>query len=140
MIEIKFRAFQDNKMLYQNGSGVYKAKEFLNKLYEDCILMQYNGLKDNTGDEVKDIYTDDIVVMHQFLFDGNEVEKEIGGVIGWGEYGITLKQIRNEFIQEYCGYDVGQTELYLNDFYGLHEESWKVIGNIHENPKLLGET
>ena len=153
MRDIKFRAWDKKKNIMRrfcekgfqylmssfepcaSGDGLYYV-ESGDSAGEDFILMQFTGLKDKNG---KDIYEGDIVKMHQFLFEGVEIEKEIGGVIGWNEYGLTLKQIRNEYIQEYCGYKLGEGEVNLNDIYGLHEESWDVIGTIHEHPELLKE-
>ena len=152
MSEIKFRAWciSERKMYHEvqcaydytlmyypdafDGEPAPAAcfQELLNS--DDFIVEQYTGLKDKNGVE---IYEGDIVLMHRFLFEGVEVEKQIGGVIGWGEYGVTLRQIRNKYIEEYCGYDAGEGELYLTYLYGLHEDSWEVIGNIHQNPELL---
>ena len=97
---------------------------------------QYTGLKDKNGTE---IYEGDILKMHQFLFDGNEYEKETIGVIKWGEYGWLLSQIDGKEVNEYMGHKNGEGETYLIHFYGLHEESFEVIGNIHDNPELVEE-
>ena len=90
---------------------------------------QFTGLKDKNG--VK-IFEGDILKMHQFLFDGNEYEKETIGVIKWGEYGWLLSQIDGKEVNEYMGYKNGEGETYLIHFYRLHEESFEIIGNIHD--------
>ena len=44
-------------------------------------------------------------------------------------------------IKAYMGYatdDIEKVVLPFNEFYGLHEESFEVIGNIFDNPELLG--
>lgn len=94
----------------------------------------YTGLKDKNGTE---IYTGDIVQIHQFLFDGNEFEQETIGVIKWGEYGWILSNINSKTINDWMGYNNGDGEAYLIDFYGLHEDGFEVIGNIYDNPELL---
>lgn len=155
MREIKFRGLSKNGWEYglpyfAHGTGEWKitrgngwqpsysnpdegeSTEWIN--VDANTICQFTGLKDIDG---KEIYEGDVVSMHQFLFDGNEVEKIISGVIGWDEYGLTLEQVRNEFVEEYTGYDAGEGELPLNSFYGLHEESWTLLGNKFENPELL---
>lgn len=95
---------------------------------------QYTGLKDKNGEK---IFEGDVVNMHQFLFDGSEYETEITGVIKQGDYGWTLSQIKNKEVNDHMGYENGEGETYLIDFYGLHEESFEIIGNIYDNPELL---
>lgn len=97
-------------------------------------IMQYTGLKDKNGVE---IYERDFVTAHQFLFDGNEVESQIFGEIVIGEFGVLLKRIKNKFYEDYTGYKPYEGECYLFNFYGLHEDSFEVIGNRFENPELL---
>jgi len=83
------------------------------------------------------IFEGDIVTMHQFFFEGVEVEKIIGGILKMGDYGWELTQIRNKYVEEYCGFDAGEGALPLNNFFGVHEESFEVIGNHVENPEML---
>lgn len=94
---------------------------------------QWTGLVGKNGVE---IYEGDILKMHQFLFDGNEYEKETIGVIKWGEYGWLLSQIDGKEVNEYMGYKNGEGETYLIHFYGLHEESFEIIANVFDNGDL----
>jgi uncharacterized phage protein (TIGR01671 family) len=128
MREIKFRAWQDNGMVYQPMSGNYAATRFFGFLYEDAPTMQFTGLKDKNGIE---IWEGDIVKVHYFyeaLGEGlgvYEAEKEITGEIAFQEMGLWIE----------CGNkEEGGYLLLIN---GLHEESFEVIGNIYENPELL---
>jgi uncharacterized phage protein (TIGR01671 family) len=101
---------------------------------------EYTGLKDKNGVR---IFEGDIVNLHQFLFDGDEYENELEGVIVYDEKlcAFCLTKIKNASLKKYMGYkeyeDVGT--LPMLNFYGLHEESWEVISTIHDNPELLKE-
>ena len=111
MREIKFRAWQDDKMMYSDGCGVYDTKRFLDKLYEDCNLMQFTGLKDKNG---KEIYEGDICRVD----DGENLYEIIfymGGFMG----AVLPRKIRIYHISDSL----------LNNI--------EVIGNIHENPELI---
>jgi uncharacterized phage protein (TIGR01671 family) len=115
-------------------NGMYAAWDEFGLEHEDTVVMQFTGLQDKNG---VDIYEGDMITSHQFLFDGNEVESIIFGVIGSNDFGWTLGRIKNKFYEDYTGYEPSEGETNLGDFYGLHEESFEVIGNIHENPELL---
>ena len=97
---------------------------------------QYTGLTDRNG---KKIFEGDIVRVHQFLFDGNEYENEITISIEYMSdctcFGANI--IYGRKIKHYMGYTGEKVVIPLCDLYGLHEESFEVIGNIHDNPELL---
>jgi uncharacterized phage protein (TIGR01671 family) len=97
----------------------------------------FTGLTDKNG---KDIYEGDIVLMHQFLFDGHECENELKGVIEYSGLGLMISKIECMPYSKYTGQNDGEGKDYIVNFYGLHEESFEVIGNIHENPELLNQT
>lgn len=137
MREIKFRAWvQPNTfiqappyMATQGEPDIETLKSFMHHYSGEKHLMQFTGLKDKN---VKEIYKGDIVSVHLFVQElgynmgVTEGEKTYKGVIEFWEYGIAL--------------NVGDNE---NNFYlilapgMLHEESFEVIGNIHENPELI---
>lgn len=124
----------DFAVIYQQESNIEKRT-----VYADTVG-QYIGKEDKNG---KEIYEGDIVKIHQFLFDGDEYEKEIIVSIEYMNetacFGANLLQA--EEIKRYMGYTEEDTEkvvIPLNDFCGLHEESFEVIGNIFDNPELLG--
>lgn len=89
---------------------------------EALILMQSTGIKDKNGVE---IFEGDIVNIHWFYFDGG----------GESEVQLHRKEILNykgvlcfEWQYDYCPLALGN----------WHEESFEVVGNIYENPELLG--
>jgi uncharacterized phage protein (TIGR01671 family) len=105
-------------------------------------LGQFIGLIDKH--ETK-IFDGDIVKMHQFIFDGSDVEDELQGEISYGcsdnkQYPMAsycLTNIKQEFIQQYLGCqddpdDFKELHLPIYHFNGLHEESFEVIGNIYD--------
>ena len=144
MREIKFRIYLD-KMYYQNEYVEYDTNlagiDFLNKtvtfaaytdgeevdnlqkysfdenniLYEkELKIMQYTGLKDKNG---KEIYEGDV------LSNGND-EKPYKVIFENGSF-------RAEFEGDFEEYS-----FYLIDIVAQHCE---IVGNIYENPELLGE-
>lgn len=106
---------------------------------DPSTICQCTGLKDKN---IKKIWENDIVRLHQFLFDGSEYEKEILISIEYITemlcFGANLIEAKE--IKRYMGYEDEDTEkvvIPFNDFYGLHDESFEVIGNIFDNPELL---
>jgi len=125
MREIKFRAWDENGMVYDVGldpntipytipKGV---RGFANFVYHpEAVLMQHTGLKDKNG---KEIYEGDIV---NFL--------ENYGFAGWHESD-------NPGVVEFNKgqYLVKGSQMSLAGDISHH--GLEVIGNIYENPELL---
>lgn len=148
---IEFRGKSDCGWCY--GSYVYSPSEDQHYIIEHNgeelqfpvdpkTVGQYTGLRDRNH---KRIYEGDIVIMHQFLFDGTEYENEIKGVVVYNTDAIAycLTKVNNDKIREdtlYNQLEFSQVEIPICMFYGLHDESWDIIGNIHENQDLLGES
>lgn len=120
--------------------------EQLSKMEQDKFLSEWN-IKENRKNQKEDwngkkIWENDIIRLHQFLFDGSEYEKEILISIEYITemmcFGANLIEAKE--IKRYMGYKDEDTEkvvIPFNDFYGLHDESFEVIGNIFDNPSLL---
>ena len=120
MREIKFRAWDKlNKEMFDveiinfQERRVYKDTVSYRK-FEDIGLMQYTGLKDLRE---KEIYDGDI------LFES----------FGERYYKVVFKNgsFRAEF--------EGDFEEYSFDLIDVVAQGCKVVGNIYENPELLGE-
>lgn len=105
---------------------------------------QFTGLTDKNG---KEVYEGDIVKFHYFYAGGGidgitEKEHELTGVVCWGIFGWAIKSIKGKHWKGYTGYEDGEGESYIMDLCamnesGIHEESFELTGNIHENPELL---
>lgn len=112
--EIKFRAYDDGKMIYSHNNSIntnnFQLKWFFEKIRQDAIIMQFTGLKDKNE---KEIYEGD-VVMHGIVKTKSRLEF-IGGSFALNNE----KTMHNTCIRHY----------------GLDE--CEVIGNIYDNPNLL---
>ncbi len=121
--EIKFRAFQNNKILRQLESGVYGTKRFLDRLYEDCILMQFTGLKDKNGN---DIYEGDILID-----DRGELLEVKFGELPLDKSGDCVCTYQSFYCK--CHGKLGVAPFYECANIG----DWmEIVGNIHENPLI----
>ena len=131
MRDIKFRAWEKkgkayingfNMIGYSTGEGALKRKlqRYGNEWkIEDVDLEQYTGLKDKNG---KEIYGGDIIV--QIHPNGDQLTPM---VIYWREGSAGFfahTKTHGHYMLDSC----------------IYEETMEIIGNIHEDPKLLKKT
>jgi uncharacterized phage protein (TIGR01671 family) len=113
---------------HEDGAGDY---DNLLKAVDDLIALQCTGLKDKNGAE---IYEGDIVSISYIDDQFNPKPDSISEVVYDNSYaGFIYKHIRAESKSDSL-YQVFQLPI---DFLRKRVE---VIGNIYENPELLGET
>ena len=117
MIEIKFRAWVDEKM--QKTLTIREIGLLGYKISDNAILMQYTGLKDKNGVE---IYEGDIIKIEKCFTNG--VDK-LSDHIGEIKYLNCRFMATDEYLNSLCPY--------------TYKNQIEVIGNIYENPELLRE-
>jgi uncharacterized phage protein (TIGR01671 family) len=127
MTDIKFRAFDDGKMIYSHNNTInnsnFQNSWFFKTIRTDAIIMQFTGLKDKTG---RDIYEGDVVA-NFYSEKGVETQKVYkSDTVRHGLYDIGCNG--GEYSFEVYGFYVEDEFLYGNFING----DVKVIGNIYE--------
>ena len=126
MHDIKFRAWDrekkkmyevENICFYGHKSVTLQYNPVIKKAIEDIEIMQCTGMKDSTG---KEIYEGDIVVVGQDT--GNKYDRYI----------MTF----NDDSHSYLAKQQGTLGSYIGP--GYWNDKLMVIGNIYDNPEMLG--
>ena len=118
------KCYPKNYKLYFNGAVSIEDTWASN----DSIIELYLGIKDKNAVE---IYAGDIVKFHYFT---EELGEDLGVVEGEKEL---IGHIVFQGLGLWFASDTEENSGYLIWFNGIHEESFEIIGNIHENPELL---
>lgn len=132
MREIKFRAWMEDEMLSHDDlvnmdQETHAMYTILTEPQEDITFMQYTGLKVNGDIE---LYEGDIVPVKSSVYFGWKQGREhfkANAVVVYDE-----KEMRYRFL----AYTKDYGKQYV-DFDKSIRQSYKIIGNIYENPELL---
>ena len=106
--------------------------------FEDCVLMQSTGLFDENG---KEIFEGDVVELHHFTENYSttggfyEGEESLVGIVRYGYTDDEIKCFGKVYPPSWF-FENRYKKLDFSDLGGLHEESFKVIGDIYRNPEL----
>ena len=121
--ELKFRAFDDGKMLTMPLDTNFGISRFFGILRDDAIVMQFTGIQDKNG---KDVYEGDVIrdcITNAFLN---------------VKFGHNKNNAYQGWYCKYIGIDVRDTSL-NGDYDSNQNDNIEIIGNIYENPELISE-
>ena len=108
--------------------------------FDDIIFMQSTGLFDNSTPK-KEIFEGDVVELHHFTENYSETggfyegEESLVGVVRYGYTDDEIKYFGKVYPPRWF-IENRYRELVFSDLSGLHEESFKVIGDVYRNPEL----
>ena len=105
--------------IHKSGVVVIMSDEIVTSIYarvDPDTVGQFTGLTDKNG---KKIFEGDIVSAH---FDWNDPEAESRAVVEWGNF---------KWVTHQPGYEP-------DDITDFDKGLWTVIGNVHDNPELIG--
>ncbi|HCT6555029.1 TPA: hypothetical protein OT515_002184 [Enterococcus faecalis] len=133
MMKVNQIDFEKKTVWLEADNGDHENSHTLTREFKDVILMQSTGLKDKNGVE---IFEGDVVNIHWFYTD---YDPETLGAIeneATAEKVVITKEFGNLGFWWNSGDDwVDLATLALT--VQLHEESFELLGNVHENPELL---
>lgn len=110
---------------------------------DNGVLMQSTGLFDNSIPK-KEIFEGDVVELHHFTENYSETggfyegEESLVGVVRYGYTDDEIKYFGKVYPPRWF-IENRYRELVFSDLSGLHEESFKVIGNVYQNKELTEE-
>ena len=148
-----FRVAFKNKVIGEVGSIDFIDETITIPVYDkvdgECLgdsvyglnqvtLMQSTGLFDVNG---KEIFEGDVVELHHFTENYStggfyEGEESLVGVVRYGHTDDEIKCFGKVYPPRWF-FENRYRELDFSDLSGLHEESFKVIGDIYRNPELV---
>jgi len=126
--QLKFRAFDDGKMVYENNilhlsnedNQILRLAKFWSNIRDDSFVMQFTGFKDKHG---KEIYEGDIL---------NVCNGSINGTLWMDKPYAVEYGLKGCEMCKFCWDKDGNSE--------MDSTHWcEIIGNICETPKLLTE-
>jgi uncharacterized phage protein (TIGR01671 family) len=134
---IKFRAWDDGKMIYEKDiwhlsledNDIYRLAKFFCNVRNDSIIMQFTGLIDKNG---ADIYEGDIVSFGNRLY---EVAINFNGYY-LQRYKLWNGKFKPAFAYSMCLITKPRKKGDRGENGGV-VESAEVIGNIYQNPELI---
>jgi uncharacterized phage protein (TIGR01671 family) len=139
MRDIKFRAWDDGKMIYEKDiwhlsledNDVYRLAKFFCNVRNDCKLMQFTGLKDKND---KEIYDADIVSYGNRLY---EVAINFNGFY-LQRYKLWNGKFKPAFTYAMSLITSPRKKGDRGENGGVVKDA-EVIGNIHQNPELISK-